>query len=85
MLYQLAIYALSQGKFRKATILYPTVSQAARLQVIEIREPISALSVAQVCLQPVHLPTLADIIHFPGAVGERTRIEFASKLIGQNG
>lgn len=83
MLYQLAIYALSQAAQPAATILYPTTNGQARLQVVEIREPLWGAQRAQVILRPVHLPTLAHLLTQPGATGARARTHFASELAGQ--
>ena len=81
MLYQLAIYALSQATQRVATILYPTTDVWARDQVVEIRDPVRGANRAQVILRPVHLPSLADSIHLANVQGERKRRAFASALI----
>jgi 5-methylcytosine-specific restriction enzyme subunit McrC len=41
MLYQLALYALGRGGGeRSSTILYPSVDEAAREQLIKIQEPV---------------------------------------------
>jgi 5-methylcytosine-specific restriction enzyme subunit McrC len=81
MLYQLAIYALSQPSQRIATILYPTVDGRARDQVVEISDPMHTANLAQIVLRPVHLPSLADSIHLANVEGERKRRAFASALI----
>lgn len=82
MLYQLAIYALSQTKTRAATILYPVTTHGAQLQVIEIRDPIWSGNYARVILRPLHLPTLAHLLAQPGAISEQARIEYAKQLVG---
>jgi 5-methylcytosine-specific restriction enzyme subunit McrC len=63
MLYQLAIYALSQKPFGRSTILYPTMDSAARDSVVRIYEPSSGTSEAEVVQRPVHLAQLAALLN----------------------
>jgi 5-methylcytosine-specific restriction enzyme subunit McrC len=62
MLYQLALYALSQQPGAEAVILYPTMSAAARDARIALREPVYGDRRAQVVLRPVYLPRLEEVI-----------------------
>lgn len=78
MLYQLAIYAMSQPKGATAAILYPTVEEAARESMIEIADPVDGKGRAYVALRPVVLSKLAATVE-GGA--EREGRELADQLL----
>lgn len=80
MLYQLAIYALSQDTGGRATILYPTEDATARDEVIDIQEPATGHYRAQVIVRPVLIPALVEAIQARGMAGKRQRSVFASQL-----
>jgi 5-methylcytosine-specific restriction enzyme subunit McrC len=63
MLYQLALYAMSQGKGATATILYPSVSSAAQGATIRISDPIAGGARGFVALQPVPLHELYAVVN----------------------
>lgn len=86
MLYQLAIYALSQEQGAQAIILYPTTASEARESRIELRDPIDGMSRAQVILRPVHLMVLEKLISSPeGQRAEKEKTIFAHNLVfGKN-
>jgi len=82
MLYQLALYALSQRGVTKAIILYPTTESGAGDAAIEVREPVSGGSRAQVVLRPVIINHLAEVLAEPDSVlVARQRRELARKLV----
>lgn len=81
MLYQLAIYALSQGLDGRATILYPVVDQTAKPEVVEIRNPVNEAAKAQVISQPINLHELEALILMKGIDGERNRRQYAEGLL----
>lgn len=82
MLYQLAIYALSQKPPGRATILYPTMDSAARDSVVRIYDPSSGSPRAEVVQRPVNLARLAALLPpGPGIYETKQRREFASRLL----
>jgi len=82
MLYQLAIYALSQKPPGRATILYPTMDSAARDSVVRINEPASGNPRAEVVQRPVNLARLAALLTSGTGIYEaRRRQEFAMRLL----
>lgn len=87
-LYQLSMYALSQGPGGRSTILYPTMADGAREQRISISHP-SGGERAQVVLRPVHVGRLAAALKddVRGDVQARTAMVHAMILgaLGQGG
>jgi 5-methylcytosine-specific restriction enzyme subunit McrC len=74
MLYQLALYALSQADCQRSVILYPTLSSAATEQRIRIHEPLYGVTKAEVILRPVNLLRLDRLLkkpHTPARITER--------------
>ena len=81
MLYQLAIYALSDEGKKCASILYPTISSNARESRIEIRDPLKNTRRAQVILRPINLHFLANLLTAPERLGaEQNRRSYAEWL-----
>lgn len=80
MLYQLAIYALSQGAGGRAAILYPTIEPTAKPEVIDIREVFRGEHRAQVVLRPVNLLRLEQCVKGSGIQAERERTRLARTL-----
>ena len=62
MLYQLAIYAISGKGDNASKILYPAMDTAAKVQKIDIMNPVNGEKLGQVILQPVLLLKVADYL-----------------------
>ncbi len=77
MLYQLALYAFSQDRPGKSTILYPTLDVMTSESWVEIAHPLSGERLARVILRPVNLHRLEALIR---AGTTRERAEFAMWL-----
>lgn len=69
MLYQLAMYALSQKNVHRAVILYPTMSPEASDQVVVLNEPVQGARRAEIVLRPVKLLELERLLR-PSATRE---------------
>jgi 5-methylcytosine-specific restriction enzyme subunit McrC len=81
MLYQLALYAMGQeGVDRRATILYPTLDDAARQQVIFVKDPLCGTSKAQVIMRPVNLLKLDLLLRGKDVQAQRNCAEFARHM-----
>lgn len=81
MLYQLAIYALSQPQGVHATILYPTMQAEAREAHIVLRDPVYGTGRGHVVLRPVNLLSLEQMITGERSVQhERKRAAFARQM-----
>jgi 5-methylcytosine-specific restriction enzyme subunit McrC len=81
MLYQLALYAMGQESVdRRATILYPTLDDAARQQAIFVKDPLRGTAKAQVILRPVNLIKLDLLLRGKDVQAQRNRAEFARRL-----
>ncbi|MBI1917616.1 MAG: restriction endonuclease [Planctomycetes bacterium] len=80
MLYQLGIYAASHEQ-RSATILYPTTDNSAKEARIAVTDPVFGRQIALVCLRPVHVIFLEDLIMSGRSAGvERARRDYAERL-----
>lgn len=83
MLYQLAVYALTQPhREPSATILYPTLSDGARDQVVAFQDVLRGAPKARVILRPVHLLVLDRLLRAgTGVEAGRQRRTLASRLV----
>jgi len=79
MLYQLAIYALSQRERRVATILYPTLNASATEAHVVINDAVEGRRTGRVILRPVNLHLFEPMLTDPSRTKERHT--FASRLV----
>jgi 5-methylcytosine-specific restriction enzyme subunit McrC len=68
MLYQLSVYALSQGRGATVAILYPTVASSASEAVLDICDPLGGSLLGRVALRPVNMRDLATAIATPDRI-----------------
>jgi 5-methylcytosine-specific restriction enzyme subunit McrC len=81
MLYQLAIYAVGHEQ-RAATILYPTTDATAQEARIGVTEPLFGRHLAHVCLRPVVMQKLGELIALGLSAGvQRRRTTYAEWLV----
>jgi 5-methylcytosine-specific restriction enzyme subunit McrC len=80
MLYQLVVYAFSHRTLRQSSILYPTTDARAMEARIDVTDPIFGKSLGQVCLRPVHLPKVVELVTTLTSQGRREREAYAKLL-----
>jgi 5-methylcytosine-specific restriction enzyme subunit McrC len=81
MLYQLAMYALSQGWNGQSIILYPSVTNRPVPQVIEINEAFANSNKARVILTPVNLNDLSELLQDMSVSARTNRAAYAEHLL----
>ena len=85
ILYQLSIYALSQGIGSEATILYPTITREAKVAVLVVRDPFFGTDQVRIRLRPVDLKYLEQLIGDSGSrLNERAQEAYAQYLVFGN-
>jgi 5-methylcytosine-specific restriction enzyme subunit McrC len=82
MLYQLAIYALSQPSGSTSAILYPATDPGAEPSRIEVLEPSSGKNAGYVALRPVHLHRMVKEIADQRRATQMSRESWACQLAG---
>ena len=81
VLYQLALYALSQPPGTPATILYPATAPSARDARVDISDPVHGGQRAHVVARPVQLDRLEPLLlDAGGAAAVRERAAYAQWL-----
>ena len=80
MLYQLVVYAISHQTQPQSSILYPTTDVKATESRIDVTDPIFSKFLGQVCLRPVHLPTVVELVSTLTSQGRRDREVYAKWL-----
>lgn len=83
MLYQLAIYALSQepGPRSEVAILYPTLDGSATEAIIVINDPVTMRPRGTVTLRPVNLDILDSLIGERGQITTNKKVEHYANTI----
>jgi len=81
MLYQVALYAISQeNQRREAVILYPTLSSTAVDQAILIHDPVTGEARAEVVLRPVNLLQLDHLLRDKSRQSETCKRTLAYRI-----
>lgn len=80
MLYQLVVYAISHRIRPQSSILYPTMDARAKEARIDVTDPLFGKFLGQVCLRPVHLPTIVELVTTLTSQGRRDRRAYAKRL-----
>ena len=79
MLYQLVVYAISHRARPQSVILYPTTDPLAREARIEVQDPIHGQHLAEVCLRPVSLDRIDELV---GEGTQQEKEDLAANLVG---
>ncbi len=80
MLYQLVVYAISQRPHTQSGMLYPTTDMRAQEARIDVADPLFGRPLGQVCLRPVNLTRLEEMITANTLQARRDRVAYAHRL-----
>ena len=80
MLYQLVVYAISHRQKLQSSILYPTTDPLAKEARIDVTDPVYGQHLGQVCLRPVNLVEIEELVSSNTAVARRKREALAKEL-----
>lgn len=80
MLYQLVVYAISHRQCPQSSILYPTIDNRAKEARIDVFDPVFGKNLGQVCLRPVLLPFLEEMVMSNTMQARKDREAFALRL-----
>ena len=80
MLYQLVVYAMSQQRRPQSTILYPTLTPRAAEARIDVSDPLRGEHLGQICLRPVDLDRLEQLVSSEMVSYQRGRAAYAQAL-----
>ena len=80
MLYQLVVYAVSQHEMPQSAILYPASNPGAREARIDVTDPLRGSLLGRVCLRPVNLTRIENLIGDRTAEGRRAHERYAKDL-----
>ncbi|MEQ8852805.1 restriction endonuclease [Gimesia sp.] len=80
MLYQLVVYAISNRQQLQSSILYPTENLHAKEARINVSDPVYGKHLGQVCLRPVNLTQIEELVSSSTAVARREREKLAKRL-----
>ncbi len=81
MLYQLVVYAISHRQQPQSSILYPTINDRAKEARIDINDPLYGKHIGQVCLRPVDLNRIEELVSKDTAAIRKERERFALRLV----
>ena len=79
MLYQLVMYAISCDD-KQSSILYPTLNVRAKEERLDVSHPLSGSHLGQVCLRPVNLSRIEELVSADTAALRRERTAYAERL-----
>jgi 5-methylcytosine-specific restriction enzyme subunit McrC len=79
MLYQLVMYAISCDQ-KQSAILYPTLTVLAKEERLDVSHPLSGSHLGQVCLRPVNLNRIEELVSADTAALRRERAAYAERL-----
>lgn len=80
MLYQLVVYAISHQHQLQSSILYPTTNPLAKEARIDVTDPVYGRHLGQVCLRPVNLSRIEELVSTNTAAARRERAAYAKQL-----